>query len=53
MKKSTAHLAKKPKKGKARVGWGPNDPPVFTEKTIYTYAPSPPAVVYKTNTYNP
>lgn len=38
-------------KPKARAGWGPNDPPTFTPETKFTYAPPPPAMVFRTNTF--
>lgn len=50
MKQTTAHLKPKPRGKKA--AWGPNDPPVFTAKTIYTIAPKPPSVVTHTNTHS-
>ncbi len=45
-------VAKKAARPGARDGWGPNDPPVFTDKTVYTYAPKPPAQVFRTNTFS-
>jgi len=38
---------------KARPGWERDAPMVITPRTKYTYAPPPPAVVYRTNTHSP
>lgn len=39
------------KASKAKVGWGPGDPMHTTPQTVYTFAPKPPAQVFRTNTF--
>ncbi len=46
------HSKAKPK-AKTRAGWGPDDPAHITPATIYTIAPPPPAMVWRTNTHSP
>jgi len=46
-----AKQAKDDPKRQARVGWESDAPMVITAKTIYTYAPAPPAQVFRTNTF--
>lgn len=46
-----AHVAKQAPKS-SRAGWGPDDPAVITPQTKFTYAPSPPAMVFRTSTHS-
>jgi hypothetical protein len=43
----------KPKARGCRPGWGPDDPAHFTPATVFTYAPPPPAMVFRTGTHSP
>jgi hypothetical protein len=47
-----AHQAKQ-YKSKPRAKFDHDAPMIFTDKTIYTYAPPPPAMVFRTNTHQP
>jgi hypothetical protein len=38
---------------KSRPGWERDAPPIFTPATKYTFAPPPPAMVFRTNTHSP